>query len=150
MQLRLHCFVEKTYSFPSGTEPRRLGFCTMLAWLRSVMLILDGRRRHGSPSTCIGIVLYVVSSTDWHCSMRSPWPPTCSAACRKSVKSYNGWLILLRMEGNWNGLQDWRSRASQVRHIFILEKGKLSLPYKVDKIVSSISARYSYPFLNNI
>ncbi len=55
-----------TYSFPIGTEPRRFGFCTILAWFFSVMLILDGNSRHGSPSTCIGIVLYVVSSTCWH------------------------------------------------------------------------------------
>ena len=112
---------KKTYSFPSGTEPRRFGFCTMLAWLRSVMLILDGRRRHGSPSTCIGIVLYVVSSTDWHCSMRSPWPPTCSAACRESVTSDNELMMLLRVEGKWNPLEAWRSSTSQVRQTLILE-----------------------------
>lgn len=35
----------------------------------------------GSPSTCTGMALDVVSSTSRHCVSLSPCPPTCSAAC---------------------------------------------------------------------
>lgn len=71
-----------TYSFAMGMEPRRFGLTIMLAWLRKLMLIFEGRRRHGSPSTCMGIDLKVLTRTSRHWVNRSPWPPTWRVACR--------------------------------------------------------------------
>jgi len=50
----------------------------------------------GSPSTCMGMALDVVRTTCRHWYSRSPWPPTCKAAC-ESVQSESrarteGWM----------------------------------------------------------
>jgi hypothetical protein len=58
-----------------------LAFCTMVAWLRKAIRMREAASLQGSPSTCTGIALAVVSSTSRHCVSRSPCPPTCSAAC---------------------------------------------------------------------
>ena len=55
-----------TYSFVIGTDPRRFGFIIMFTWFRSCIFITEGRRRHGSPSTCIGMGFVVVSRTSLH------------------------------------------------------------------------------------
>lgn len=67
-------------------ELRRLVFCTMLAWLRREMWMQEAASLQGSPSTCMGMALDVVRTTCRHWHSRSPWPPTCKAAC-KSVQS---------------------------------------------------------------
>lgn len=71
-----------TYSLRRGAALRRLAFCTMVAWFRRAMRMREAARRQGSPSTCTGMALPVVSSTSRHCVSLSPWPPTCSAACQ--------------------------------------------------------------------
>lgn len=71
-----------TYSLRKGAALRRLAFCTMVAWFRRAMRMREAARRQGSPSTCTGMALPVVSSTSRHCVSLSPWPPTCSAACQ--------------------------------------------------------------------
>lgn len=69
------------YSLCRGVALRRLTFCTMVAWLRRAMRMREAASLQGSPSTCTGMALDVLSTTSRHCVSRSPWPPTCSAAC---------------------------------------------------------------------
>lgn len=50
----------------------------------------------GSPSTCMGMALDVVSTTCRHWHSRSPWPPTCKAACERAQSERRvqteGWM----------------------------------------------------------
>lgn len=57
------CKVGPTYSLAMGTDPLRFGLAITLAWFRVDMVIMEGRSRQGSPSTCIGIDLVVVNLT---------------------------------------------------------------------------------------
>ncbi|KAH9412871.1 hypothetical protein DERP_009853 [Dermatophagoides pteronyssinus] len=41
-------------------------------------LIIDGNKRHGSPSTCIGIVRQVIIFALRHCAIIVPCPPACN------------------------------------------------------------------------
>lgn len=62
-----------------------------LTWLWKVISIVLGARRHGSPSTCIGIALLVVIRAWEHWAIRSPFPPICKAAWNK-----------------WDELENWK------------------------------------------
>lgn len=64
-----------TYSLAMGTEPLLFGLAIMLAWLRAVITMVEGRSLHGSPSNCMGIALRVFSLISLHCISLSPWPP---------------------------------------------------------------------------
>ena len=69
-----------SYSLAIGIDPRLFGFWIRLAWFLSLNCITDGRRRQGSPSTCMGIDFFVINFTLLHCVILSPWPPICNAA----------------------------------------------------------------------
>lgn len=55
-----------TYSLAIGTEPLLFGLAIILAWLRARMMMVEGRNRHGSPSTCIGMAFRVFSLISRH------------------------------------------------------------------------------------
>lgn len=76
-----------THSFNKGMDVLLLLFCTMLAWFLKEIRMSEGANRHGSPSTCMGIDLYVKSVTSRHWCNLSPWPPTCRAAWRGGKKT---------------------------------------------------------------
>jgi len=76
-----------THSFNKGMDVLLLLFCTMLAWFLKEMRMSEGANRQGSPSTCMGIDLYVKSVTSRHWCNLSPWPPTWRAALgEKEIK----------------------------------------------------------------
>lgn len=76
-----------THSFNKGMDVLLLLFCTMLAWFLKEIRMSEGANRQGSPSTCMGIDLYVKSVTSRHWCSLSPWPPTWRAALgEKEVK----------------------------------------------------------------
>ena len=54
------------YNEMPGSSLSKLWFCSVLVWL-----------------TCMGMGFLVVSLTSAHWQIRSPWPPTCSAACKE-------------------------------------------------------------------
>ena len=60
------CVCVCVYSLRGVRQTLLLVFCTMRAWLFRVMLMMEGLSLHGSPSTCIGMGLKVVSSTSLH------------------------------------------------------------------------------------
>lgn len=74
-----------THSFSKGMDVLLLLFCTMLAWFLREMRMREGASRQGSPSTCMGIDLYVKRVTSRHWCNLSPWPPTWRAACKKKT-----------------------------------------------------------------
>lgn len=79
-----------THSFSKGIDVLLLLFCTMLAWFLREIRMREGANRQGSPSTCMGIDLYVKSVTSRHWCSLSPWPPTCRAACKTQTKNHKG------------------------------------------------------------
>lgn len=72
-----------THSFSRGMDVLLLLFCTMLAWFLNEIRMSEGAKRQGSPSTCMGIDLYVKSVTSRHWCSLSPWPPTWRAAWKR-------------------------------------------------------------------
>lgn len=98
----------------------------MVAWLRSAIRIRDAESLQGSPSTCTGMALAVVSSTSRHWVSRSPCPPTCSAACghrvlrsavgrASSVLSRHALVRGQTQEGTPDRIQDGRTRQEYQR-----------------------------------
>lgn len=82
----------QTHSLSRGMDVLLLLFWTMLAWFLKEMRIMAGANRQGSPSTCMGMDLYVSSMTSRHWCSLSPWPPTCRAACKREIEE--SWELL--------------------------------------------------------
>jgi len=97
----------------------------IVAWQRWLMRITDGGSRHGSPSTCIGIVFDVSRHASRHWVSRTPpWAPICNPAWTPLSSSPMKSHIIWRNKNNNARLmtifqENWLNRYHDVSGFYL-------------------------------